>query len=224
MNDLNGLITSLRPNTEDAYQRRREADLARAFATRGRRGFSLRLRLVAVATPVALAGIVAAVALAPSGTPSPDHSAATDHDVKAASLHQFVLMSSKEPGIRVFLCKQDSPWPACGGIMADPPGRGTAITEQQKADVERTLGKLPGVASVTFEDQAAALARFRKFAPQMTDVGIKDMNESFLLTMEPGADYGPVIRKAKSMPGVSNAFEQVPAPQTPPLSTSRPAE
>jgi hypothetical protein len=224
MNDLNGLITSLRPNTEDAYRRRREADLARAFATRRRRGFSLRLRLVAVATPVALAGIVAAVALAPGGTPSPDHSAATDHDVRASSLHQFVLMSSKEPGIRVFLCKEDAPWPACGGIMADPPGRGTAITEQQKADVERTLGELPGVVSVTFEGEAAALARFREFAPQMTGVGIKDMNESFLVTMEPGADYSSVIRRAKSLPGVSNAFEQRPAPQTPPPSTSRPAE
>lgn len=224
MNDLNDLITSLRPNTEDAYQRRREDDLARVFATRRRRGFSLRSRLVAVAAPVALAGVLAAVALAPRAAPSPDHSAATDRDVRASSLYQFVLMSSKEPGIRVFLCKQDSPWPACGGIMADPPGRGVAITERQKADVERTLGELPGVVSVTFEDQAAALARFRKFAPQMTDVETKDMNESFLVTMEPGADYSPVITRAKSMPGVANAFEQVPAPQTPPPSTSRPAE
>jgi hypothetical protein len=177
-----------------------------------------------VAVPVALAGIVAAIALAPSGAPSPGHSAATDHDVRASILHQFVLMSSKEPGIRVFLCQQDSPWPACGGIMDDPAGGGRAITEQQKADVERRLGELPGVVSVTFEDQAAALARFRKFAPQMTIVGIKDMNESFLVTMEPGADYSPVIRRANRMPGVANAFDQVPAPQTPPLSTSRPAE
>ncbi|MEV6154293.1 permease-like cell division protein FtsX [Nonomuraea sp. NPDC052129] len=224
MNDLNGLITSLRPSTEDAYQRRREADLARAFATRRRRDFSFRLRLVAVAAPVALAGIVAAVALAPRAAPSPDHTAATDHDVSAASLRQFVLMSSKELGVRVFLCKQDSPWPACGGIMADPPGRGKAITEPQRANVQRRLGELPGVVRVTFEDQAGALARFRKFAPQMPDVGIKDMNASFLVTMETGADFSPVISRAKRMPGVSNAFKQVPAPQTPPLSTSRPAE
>ncbi|MEV4217530.1 permease-like cell division protein FtsX [Nonomuraea sp. NPDC049725] len=227
MNDLNGLITSLRPNTDDAYQRRRETDLARAFATRRRRGFSLRLRLVAVAAPVALAGIVAAVALAPRAAPSPDHSAATDHDVRASSLQQFALMSAKELGIRVFLCKHDDIEAACGGSTGNrntPAGGGTAATEQQKADIDRMLNELPGVESVTFEDQAGALARFRAFAPHMTGVEAKDMHASFLVIMEPDADYSPVLASAKSMPGVSNAFKRVPVPQTPPLSTSPPAE
>ncbi|GAA4237296.1 hypothetical protein FHR32_007326 [Streptosporangium album] len=44
MNELDDLIVSLRPDTDDAYQRRCESDLARAFATPRRRSISRRPR------------------------------------------------------------------------------------------------------------------------------------------------------------------------------------
>ncbi|MFI0424096.1 permease-like cell division protein FtsX [Spongiactinospora sp. 9N601] len=207
MNDLNGLITSLRPNTEDAYRRRRDTDLARVFATQRRR-FSLRWRLLAAATPVALAGIVAAYALTPDAAPPPAQS------VSASSLHQYVLMSWEGPGIKVFLCEQNDPWTPCGGTTTEPAGGGTAITEQERADLERTLRELPGVESVTFEDRATAYAKFReifKDSPEASKhlqaVRMMDMPESYTVTMEPGADRNSVIGKAKSMPGVAHVFD-----------------
>ncbi|GII56210.1 hypothetical protein Pth03_45990 [Planotetraspora thailandica] len=207
MNDLDDLIVSLRPDTEDAYQRRFESDLARAFATPRRRVSSLRLRFVAIAVPVVLASVVAAVvlALAPSN----------DQSVSAASLQQMLLVGTEEPVITVFLCKQDDPWPACGGNTENPTGGGTAITDQEKENVDKTLTTMPGVESLTFEDKAALYDRFRKnvlksggHSEMLGMVKIGDMSESFRITMKPGADWGPVIETARRMPGVANVVDQ----------------
>ncbi|WP_067140266.1 permease-like cell division protein FtsX [Microtetraspora malaysiensis] len=207
MNDLDDLIMSLRPDTDDAYQRRRESDLARTLATPRRRSFSLRLRLAAVAVPVVLVGVVAAVALAPA--PS------EDRVVMAASLQQVLSAGAEEPVISVFLCFEDDAWPACGGSTGDPGGGGSAITEQEKENVNKTLTTMPGVENVTFEDKAALYDRFRKSfvksggKPEVLEqLTVEDMHESFRVTMKPGADWRPVIETAKGMPGVASVFDQ----------------
>ncbi|WP_147268171.1 permease-like cell division protein FtsX [Spongiactinospora rosea] len=203
MNDLNSLITSLRPDTEDAYQRRRDADLARVFATPRRRALSFRLRLLAAAAPVALAGIVAAYVLAPNAAPPPAGS------ISASALRQYALMSSEGPGISIALCRQDDPLGSCGGTTTGPAGGGTAITEQQKADLYRTLRDLPGVESVTFQDRATAYAKVREDYKESNDLDLfqklkmADMAESFTVVMEPGAAETHVISKVQDMPGVA---------------------
>ncbi|MGI5487772.1 permease-like cell division protein FtsX [Microtetraspora malaysiensis] len=207
MNDFDDLIMSLRPDTDDAYQRRCESDLARTLATPRRRSFSPWLRLAAVAVPVVLVGVVAVVALAPA--PS------EDRVVLAASLQLVHLADTEEPVISVFLCFENDPWPACGGSMGDPGGGGSAITEQEKENVNKTLTTMPGVENVTFEDQAALYDRFRKNyvksggKPELLEqLTVEDMPESFRVTMKPGADWRPVIETAKKMPGVSNVVDQ----------------
>ncbi|GAA4561211.1 permease-like cell division protein FtsX [Planotetraspora kaengkrachanensis] len=208
MNDLDDLVTSLRPDTDDAYQRRFESDLVRAFATPRRRSFSLRLRFVAVAVPVVLASVVAAVVLAP---PAPSG----DHSVSAASLQQMLLVGTEEPVITVFLCKQDDPWPACGGKTEDPTGGGTAITDQEKENVEKALTTMPGVENVAFEDKAVLYDRFRnnvlksgEHSELLGVIKMGDMSESLRIIMKPGADWGPVIETARGMPGVANVVDQ----------------
>ncbi|GGL57136.1 permease-like cell division protein FtsX [Planomonospora parontospora] len=221
MNDLDDLIASLRPDTEAAYRRRRESDLARAFATPRRRFFFSRLRLAAVAAvPLVLAGVVAAVALAPA--PS------EDRVVMAVSVQRLLSTTTGESAIMVFLCKEHFPVPECGGSMDDPQGGGSAITEQQKQAVEKTLTTMAGVESVTFMDKAAMYDRFRndehvrKNSRLLEMIRVENMTEAFRVTMKPDANWQPVIETAKKMPGVSHAADQrkVPTP-SPALSMSR---
>ncbi|MEW9532777.1 permease-like cell division protein FtsX [Microbispora sp. NPDC049125] len=202
MNDLDELIASLRPDTEAAYLRRRESDLARAFAAPRRRSFFPRLRLAAVAAvPLVLTGVVAAVALAPD--PS------KDRVVMAASVQQLLSTRTGEAAIMVFLCKENLPVPECGGRTDN-----SAITEQQKEAVERALTTMTGVKNLTYMDKSAMYDRFLN-DPQIGKdsmlrqiMTVEDMTEAFRVTMKPGADWQPVIERAQGMPGVANAVDQ----------------
>ncbi|MEU4547376.1 permease-like cell division protein FtsX [Nonomuraea dietziae] len=204
MNDLDDLIRSLRPETDDAYQRRGDSDLARIFATSRRRSFSRRLRWAVMAIPLALVGVVAAVELAPA---PPD-----DGIVMAASVQQVLSTGTGESAIAVYLCKQDSPLPSCGGGTDHLAGGGSAITEQEKDAVEKTLTTMTGVENVTFIDKAEMYDKFRndrKTGSKLLEiVTVEDMPESFRVTLKPGADWRAVMEAAKGMPGVASVIDQ----------------
>ncbi|MGV9327096.1 permease-like cell division protein FtsX [Streptosporangium sandarakinum] len=104
--------------------------------------------------------------------------------------------------VSVFLCKDQDPFPNCGG---------KGVTEAGREDLGRTLKGRPEVESVLFEDQWAAWENFRRANARNTvlldAVRPEDMPESFRLRVKPGADSLALARASGELSGVSNAID-----------------
>ncbi|MFF5109609.1 permease-like cell division protein FtsX [Streptosporangium sp. NPDC000509] len=103
--------------------------------------------------------------------------------------------------VSVFLCKQDDPIPTCGH----------ATTEDEKAEIRRTLEARPEVDRVLFEDRRQALEKFRRQNADdptlLKAIAVEDMPESFRAWLRPEADSKAVARAMGEQPGVSNAID-----------------
>ncbi|GAA2663804.1 permease-like cell division protein FtsX [Nonomuraea recticatena] len=155
------------------------------------RRFRVDLRLVAVAA--AVAGVAMFLMLRP-----------THHDAPVLAAGMVPMSWSEgEPEISVYLCKPDSPFPACTDDV--PPDRGA---------IEQALRARPEVKSVMYEDQQAAYEKFRQSqvgheGRLLELVTAADMPESFRLNMRPGTDWSAVIEAAYGLDGVATVINNV---------------
>ncbi|MEU4323873.1 permease-like cell division protein FtsX [Nonomuraea dietziae] len=155
------------------------------------RRFRVDLRLVAVAA--AMAGVAMFLLLRP-----------THHDAPVLAAGMLpVSWSEGEAEIAVYLCKPDSPLPACADDV--PPDRGA---------IEQALRARPEVKSVMYEDQQAAYEKFRQsrvgYEGRLLElVTAADMPESFRLNMRPGTDWSAVIEAAHGLDGVATVINNV---------------
>ncbi|MGW4661816.1 permease-like cell division protein FtsX [Streptosporangium sandarakinum] len=104
--------------------------------------------------------------------------------------------------VSVFLCKDQAPFPNCGG---------KGVTEAGREELRRTLAGRPEVESVTFEDQRTNWENFRRQNADDTAllnvIRREDMPEAFRLRVKPGTDSLALTRAAGGLPGVSNAVD-----------------
>ncbi|MGR6924329.1 permease-like cell division protein FtsX [[Actinomadura] parvosata] len=124
---------------------------------------------------------------------------------------------NQEPSqVKVFLCVQGSPLPACGGTMPASPtdgeGRqGKKITQAQKSVLRKLINSMPEVESSVFETQQEAYEKFRiayaKNKTLLEATRVSDMPESFLLTLKPGTSLKEVDNRLKRQPGVAQVVQ-----------------
>ncbi|WP_030905897.1 permease-like cell division protein FtsX [Streptosporangium amethystogenes] len=168
------------------------AENIRPLTVPARRRLRAPFRIAAAALVVAVV-VFGAVRLA---TPSP------------LSRENTVAMAMSGPeqsgdaDVSVFLCKRHDRFPNCDHV----------ITEDERAEIRRTLEARPEVKRVLFEDQQQAWENFRS---QNTDkpallkaIVVEDMSESFRAWLRPGADPNAVARAMGELPGVSNAIDR----------------
>ncbi|MEU4699084.1 permease-like cell division protein FtsX [Nonomuraea dietziae] len=155
------------------------------------RRFRVDLRLVAVAA--AMAGVAMFLLLRPTHHAAP---------VLAAGMVPM-SWSEGQPEISVFLCKPDSPFPACTDDV--PPDRGA---------IEQALRARPEVKSVMYEDQQVNYERFRQSqvgreSKLLQAVTVDDMPEAFRLRMRQGTDWSAAMAAASELDGVSRVINHV---------------
>ncbi|NUW32618.1 hypothetical protein HTZ77_14420 [Nonomuraea sp. SMC257] len=158
---------------------------------RRRFGVNMRLGLVGAAA-VVVAGAATVV-----GVMGVTGSGADDGATMAASQPQ----APAQADLSVFLCTGREP--------DNKVCQGRAATEEQKAALAESLPRIPGVASVHFEDRRAAHERFRAaFADSpdvLGDVKEDELPESYRITVDRGSDPKAVAVVAQKMPGVALA-------------------
>ncbi|MER7362646.1 permease-like cell division protein FtsX [Nonomuraea wenchangensis] len=126
---------------------------------------------------------------------------------------EAVLESRSEMRVSVFLCGKGSPLPSCGGERK-PDGMvvkgGKAATQAQKIALGKLIEDMPGVQSVTFEDQQAAYDNFsREFASNkalLNATMVSDMPESFRVLLKQGSDWAAPVATLRRQPGVASVF------------------
>ncbi|WP_253770711.1 permease-like cell division protein FtsX [Nonomuraea roseoviolacea] len=153
---------------------------------RRRFGVNMRLGLVGAAA-VVVAGAATVVGFTVSGA---------GEEVSVASAR---AQAPDPADVSVFLCTGlEEGKQAC---------QGRAATEQQTKALAESLGRLPGVAKVFFEDRRTAYERFRKAVADRPDIVARvkadDVPASYRITLEPGARPEPVSAAAKTLPGVA---------------------
>ncbi|MFG1617374.1 permease-like cell division protein FtsX [Nonomuraea wenchangensis] len=125
-----------------------------------------------------------------------------------------VLESRTEALVNVFLCGKGSSLPSCGAERK-PDGsmvvkEGKAATGAQKTALQKLIADLPGVQSITFEDQQAAYDNFKRaFVSNkalMKSTKVSDMPESFRVVLKQGSDWAAVVATLRRQPGVASAF------------------
>ncbi|MEU8201987.1 permease-like cell division protein FtsX [Streptosporangium sp. NPDC049046] len=151
-------------------------------------------------TPFRVAAVALAVAVTAFGV-------VRLKEVSSLSRENIVAMAMsgvEQPGdadVAVFLCKQDDAFPTCDH----------AITEDEKAEIRRTLEARPEVERVLFEDRRQALEKFRSYnadnSTLLKAIAVEDMPESFRAWLRPEADSKAVARAMGELPGVSNAID-----------------
>lgn len=147
---------------------------------------------------------IAAVALAVAVTVFGVVRLSTSSTLSRENIVAMAMSGPEQSGyadVSVFLCKQDDLFPTCGHVM----------TEDEKAEMRRTLETRPEVERVFFEDRRQAWEKFRS---QNADnpalvkaIAVEDMPESFRAWIRPGADSKAVARAMGELPGVSNALD-----------------
>lgn len=105
--------------------------------------------------------------------------------------------------ISLFLCRDiDSDQPTC------PDG---AVTDAQRASIQKDLENLPQVSEVYYESKDQAFARFKEqFAGTaiVDNVTVDDMQESFRAKLiNPEKDYDVVASAFEGRPGVQKVFD-----------------
>ncbi|MEV0352074.1 permease-like cell division protein FtsX [Nonomuraea sp. NPDC050680] len=135
-------------------------------------------------------------------------------DASRTSLN--ALTGAAEPPkmeVTVFLCVDHSPMPACGaGPSKKDRHKGKGITLAQQRAIATAIERMPGVASVHFEDQQEAYENFRRsYADNKALVQAtkpSDMPVSFRLAMKPASGGDAMIDKLLRMPGVAQVVDQ----------------
>ncbi|MEV0235078.1 permease-like cell division protein FtsX [Nonomuraea sp. NPDC050786] len=124
------------------------------------------------------------------------------------------LAETRQSLISVFLCGKESSLPACGA-KREPAGKGgfkvtkegKAVTLAQMRALERTIKAMPGVQSLVFEDKTASYEKFRRQFSEnkalLQATKVEDMPEVFRLTLQPEADWAPLVSKLRRQPGVA---------------------
>ncbi|MBN6050799.1 hypothetical protein JYK22_02540, partial [Nonomuraea sp. RK-328] len=167
-----------------------EVGALRPLVVPDRRRFRVNMRLAAVgAAAVVVAGAATVVGVTGSG--------ADDGVTMAASQPQ----APAQADLSVFLCTGREPdKKVC---------QGRAATEEQKTALAESLRRIPGVASVHFEDRQAAYERFRAafadYPDILGDVKEDELPESYRITVDRGRDPKAVAVVAQKMPGVALA-------------------
>ncbi|MEV1004886.1 permease-like cell division protein FtsX [Nonomuraea sp. NPDC050202] len=123
--------------------------------------------------------------------------------------------------VRVSVCAQGSPLPACGGTMPSADGpvstddegkHGKKITQAQKNVLRKMINSMPEVESFVFETQQAAYEKFRiayaKNKKLLEATKVSDMPESFLVTLKVGASGEEVGNRLRQQPGVAQVVNQ----------------
>ncbi|NUW43656.1 permease-like cell division protein FtsX [Nonomuraea rhodomycinica] len=170
-----------------------EVGALRPLVVPDRRRFGVSMRLAAVgAAAVVVAGAATVVGFTVSGA---------GEEVSVASAR---AQAPDPADVSVFLCT---------GLEEDKQAcQGRAATEQQTKALAESLGRLPGVARVFYEDREAAYERFRKaFAGQpgiVARVKADDVPASYRLTLGPGVRPQPVSAAAKTLPGVAQVSDR----------------
>ncbi|MEU4510923.1 permease-like cell division protein FtsX [Nonomuraea wenchangensis] len=126
---------------------------------------------------------------------------------------EAALESRGEMLVNVFLCGKGSSLASCGAERK-PDGtvikEGKAATRAQKIALARLIEDIPGVESVTFEDQQAAYEDFKRaFASNKALLGatkVSDMPESFRVVLRQGSDWATPVATLRRQPGVASAF------------------
>ncbi|GAA2301803.1 hypothetical protein GCM10010149_58860 [Nonomuraea roseoviolacea subsp. roseoviolacea] len=156
---------------------------------RRRFGVNMRLGLVGAAA-VVVAGAATVVGL--TGVTG---SGADDGVTMAASRPQAPVQAD----VSVFLCT--------GRELDQKACQGRAATEEQKTALAESLRRIPGVASVYFEDRPAAYQRFRRVFAGDPDVLGKvkadELPESYRIMVSHGTELKAVSGLAEKMPGVA---------------------
>ncbi|MEU0566242.1 permease-like cell division protein FtsX [Nonomuraea sp. NPDC005983] len=105
--------------------------------------------------------------------------------------------------ISVFLCTKTT---------SDEDCKGKAATPQQTQTLKAKIESLPGVQSVTFEDQATAYENFKKAYGSnkalVEAAGVQDMPPSFRVKLKDPDNYQPVIQQIEGQQGVAQIVNQ----------------
>ncbi|MFI6787633.1 permease-like cell division protein FtsX [Nonomuraea sp. NPDC050383] len=152
-----------------------------------RRRFRVDVRLAAAAAAVVVAGAATVAGFTLSGAG------------EEASVASARAQTPDQADVSVFLCT---------GLELDKKVcQGRAATEQQTKALAESLSRLPGVASVFFEDRRSAYERFRKAFADRPDIVAKvkadDVPESYRIMLESGSKPQPVSAAAEKLPGVA---------------------
>lgn len=116
--------------------------------------------------------------------------------------------------ISAFLCQDHTAIPECGAkreisdngdMMVTEEGK--AATKSQRKAIRALIDALPEVESYVFEDQETAYENFRRSYQDnkrlLEATRVRDMPESFQITLKAGADESRVLAKLRRQPGMS---------------------
>ncbi len=104
--------------------------------------------------------------------------------------------------VSIYLCTADSRQPNC---------ENTAVTEAQKAAIERQLKALPEVKQVFFESEQEAFDRFRqqfRNSPIAGNVQVGDIPQSLRVQLNDPTKYQVVTQQFEGAPGVATVQDQ----------------
>ncbi|MEO3874201.1 permease-like cell division protein FtsX [Nonomuraea sp. B12E4] len=123
---------------------------------------------------------------------------------------------NRDRTMNVFLCGKGTELPSCktevtreedGVVRTVLVGKG--VTKAQKDAIEK-IAKAPEVESYVFESQEMAYEDFRRTNSKnqvlLQATQVKDMPQSFRLTMKQGADWVKIFNMMKRQPGVARVF------------------
>ena len=97
--------------------------------------------------------------------------------------------------IAVFMCNEGAETTRCDG----------AVTDAQRATIEKTLRANPEVADVFYEDQQTAYARFKEICKDCATVDIvqpQDLQSSYRVKLKDPRQYESVSSAVSGLPGV----------------------
>ncbi|GGP97531.1 permease-like cell division protein FtsX [Streptosporangium pseudovulgare] len=165
----------------------------RPLAVPARRRLRVPLRIAAAALAVTAVAVGVTNLAAPSPLPG---------EAMVVAMAAGGTGPSGMADVSVFLCKDQSPFPNCGG---------KGVTEAGREELRRALAGRPEVESVTFEDQRTNWENFRRQNADNTMllnvIRREDMPEVFRLRVKPGTDSLALTRAVGGLPGVSNAVD-----------------
>ncbi|GAB2447836.1 hypothetical protein GCM10027187_13520 [Streptosporangium sandarakinum] len=165
----------------------------RPLAVPVRRRTRLPMRVAAAALAVTAVAVGVTSLAAPSSRPG---------EAMVVAMAAGGTGPSGMADVSVFLCKDQDPFPNCGG---------KGIIEAEREELRRTLAGRPEVESITFEDQRTNWENFRRQNADNTTllnvIRREDMPEVFRLRVKPGTDSLALTRAAGGLPGVSNAVD-----------------
>jgi cell division transport system permease protein len=104
--------------------------------------------------------------------------------------------------VSIYLCTADSRQPNC---------EGTAVTDAQKAAIQRQLEALPEVKAVFYESEQEAFDRFKeqfRNSPIAGNVQVGDIPQSLRVQLNDPTKYSVVTEQFEGAPGVATVQDQ----------------